>query len=190
METRTKVCYWLATLMAFALTMGIAAFAPEAHAAELQAGSSDLVLQTTTLDTQVVKAAKATSNPYPDVTKKSVGAKALKSIKWMKAKGAYKGVAKNGKKFYPFHPINRGEFVKVIKNLYGAKVTKAVTSKATTKNKLPATDKWTKGTLERLAKLGYGMKIKYPTRSSARVGRATIANLIYNFAHFDPALMP
>ena len=59
------------------------------------------------------------SHPYKDVTKKSVGKRAYKAIKYNKEHQAYKDVV-TGKYFHPRWKIRRGEFIIILTNCYGS----------------------------------------------------------------------
>lgn len=57
-------------------------------------------------------------------------------IEWLAKKGAYKGIAKKGKKFQPNRIITRREFGRILNNLYGDRIDITISdpnSKATQK---------------------------------------------------------
>ena len=66
----------------------------------------------------IPSAAFAASNPYSDVTKKSVGKDAYNAITYIKAHKGYVHVI-SGKKFSPKKKITRKEFLIMLGNFYG-----------------------------------------------------------------------
>ena len=181
--------------MVVAIVLLIAAFVvadmtpQRAYAANLTAGS---------VQTQSVAKAKA---PYKDASAKKVGAYAARSIAFVKAHGGYKGIIKGthykkiGKglykkvsgKFYPSKITSRGEFLHVLGNLYGSKNV-PVSYNDVAKSGKAATDKWAKSKMIGVAKK-LGIKITW-AGTNKKLSRATAANYLYVFAHYDKAFMP
>ena len=63
--------------------------------------------------------AKTSKNYYSDVKS---GCKYKSQIEWLAKKGAYKGIATKGKKFYPDKVLTRKELGKILTNLYGERI--------------------------------------------------------------------
>lgn len=186
----------MATMMilvaACAWIMATAVVPQKAYGVELTAGK----MAATTLSTQ-----SASTNPYPDVTIKKVGKSAWSAVKFVKAKGGYKGIikgtyykkTKNGLykkvvgKFSPAKKITKREFILVLGNLYGSKKVPVSYADFKSANSV-ATGKWACAKMVSIAKK-LGVKIKW-NGTNVKLNRAAAASYISVFAHYDKAFMP
>ena len=148
--------------------------------------------------------AYAKGNPYPDVVSgKTVDKTSYKSIKFCKSKGAYKGIIAGttykkvkGKKnlykkvtgkFCPNKKVTQKEFLTMLGNLYGAAKVPIDYNDIKNANKV-VTGKYVCNKMVKVAKnLGVSMKWK---ASNTKLTRAGVANYVYVFANYKPALMP
>lgn len=149
-----------------------------------------------------IEAQAATTNPYPDVTVKTVGGTAVKSVSFVKKYGGYKDVIKgtyykklkNGLykkvtgKFEPSKKVTRKEFLTILGNLYGTKKVPVTYADVTNANSA-VTDRYVKAKLVSLAKK-LGVHIKWDKGTGNKLSRASVANYISTFAHFSKAFMP
>ena len=130
----------------------------------------------------------ASSNPYSDVTKKSVGKSAYTAIKYVKKHQGYAGFV-SGKKFYPKKAITRRQFIIMLKNFYGADKVPVTVGDVVSAN-AKATPKWATAKMVAVAKKGYGMNIKWDNKSKKAMSRALASQYLKIFADFDPAFKP
>lgn len=130
-------------------------------------------------------AAKGGSNPYKDVTKKKVDASSYDAISYIKKFDGWRGLVKKGKLF-PNKYMNRREFLIVLHNLYGDKVTvtmadvRYATSKVTSKF---CCDRM----VELSKKLGY--PLKWPG-TKAKMKRKDVARYVKIFATYNSKFTP
>lgn len=188
----------IAILVAACAWLAMTVMTPQkAYAADLTAGK---VAVTTLSSSKTLSTQSTSSNPYPDVTIKSVGKNWWKSIKFVKAKGGYKGVIKGTYykkvkgglykkvvgKFQPYKKITKREFLVVLGNLYGAKV--PVTYSDVKNANSIVTGKYACNKLVALGKK-LGIKITWKGKN-VQLTRGGAADYISVFAHFDKAFMP
>ena len=124
----------------------------------------------------------AAPRPYKDVTTKKIDKKSIKSIRYIKKAGGYKGVIK-GKKFYPNKKMTRRQYLMVLDNLYPGKVT--VTMNDLKKANKPVTEKYVTSKMVKVAKK-FGMTITWKG-GKKKLSRASVSNYIVSFAKFDSA---
>lgn len=133
-------------------------------------------------------ASAASSNPYPDVTKKAVGADAYKAIKALKGYGAFKSdfPLKKGK-FQPTKKVTRGEFLAMLGNLYGDdKVPVDMTD--VRKAGSTATAKWA---CKKMVQLADRLDVKLTwSGDSAKMSRALASRYVYILCTFSKELKP
>lgn len=115
---------------------------------------------------------------YKDVTKKKVGSKSYKAVKYLKAHGAFSGVVK-GKKFYPNKKITKKQYLRILRNLYGNAAPKDAKASGY------VTEKYALNKLVQVAK-NLGISITWKGRSN-RLTRVDVARYIKIFIDFDPA---
>lgn len=197
--------YWAAVIGTFVLIMAMVGLAPgksyAVDATDLKAGSM-AATQTKVKATSTSSA--QTANPYGDVTVKKVGKTAWESIGFVKAKGGYNGIVGDGKykkvkingktyykkvktKFQPWKKVTRGEFLKVLGNLYGADKV-PVTYNDLAKARSVVTGKYACQKMVEIAKR-IGISITWSGKA-IKLNRASVANYISTFAHYDRAFMP
>ena len=141
----------------------------------------------TMLLTMLSMTAFAASNPYKDVTKKSVGKNAYNAIVYVKAHKGYVDVI-SGKKFQPRKKITRREFLTMLGNFYGDEKV-PVTMEDVRKANKTITAKWACNKMVKLAKNGFGMDITW-TGDKTVLTRALASQYLKVFADFDPAFKP
>ena len=129
----------------------------------------------------------ASSRPYKDVTKKSVGKDAYTAIKYVKGHKGYVGLIK-GKKFNPSKAITRREYVIMLRNFYGTNRVPVDIGDVIGAN-VKATPKWATAKMVGVAKK-YGMDITWNNNSSKKMSRALASQYLYVFATFDSAFKP
>ena len=126
-----------------------------------------------------------TKNPYKDVTRKKVDAQSYKTIVYIKEHGGWRGIAKKNK-LYPNKAVTRRDYLIILHNLYGDKVT------ATMADLRGANDKVTsKFACDRMVVLA--KKLNYPIKwngNKSKLKRKDVARYIYIFATFNSALAP
>ncbi|MBR2725521.1 hypothetical protein IKF28_03525 [Candidatus Saccharibacteria bacterium] len=120
---------------------------------------------------------------YKDVNRENIDAKSIKSIKFIKKHGGFKGVF-TGKKFYPNKKMTRRQYLLVLNNLYPGKV--KITMNDLRKANKPVTEKYVTSKMVKLAADGYGMKITWKG-GKKKLSRASVCNYIRSFAKFDSA---
>ena len=125
----------------------------------------------------------AASRPYKDVTRKQIDKKSIRSIRYLKKAGAFKGVIK-GKKFYPNKKMTRRQYLKILKNLYPGRV--PVTKADKKKAKKKVTEYYVTHKMVKVAE-SYGITIKWDGSKKKKLSRASVANYVKSFAEFDPA---
>lgn len=200
MTRKAKCVYWIAVILTFLLVIAIMCLAStKAHAATLTTGE---ISGTKTVVAQSTKT-KAT-NPYPDVTIKTVGKTAWQSIKFVKSKKGYRGIVGgtsykkvivNGKTYYqkvtpkfkPWKKVTRAEFLHTLGNLYGGKKIPVNYNDIKNANKI-VTGKYVCTKMVAVAKR-LGLSITW-TGQNIKLNRASLANYISVFAHYNKALMP
>lgn len=129
----------------------------------------------------------ASSNPYSDVTKKSVGKDAYKAITYVKTHKGYVDVI-SGKKFYPKKKITRREFLTMLGNFYGdEKVPVSMTD--VRKGNKSITAKWACKKMVEVAEYGFGMTITWEGGNQT-LTRALASQYLKVFSDFDPAFKP
>ena len=128
----------------------------------------------------------ASSNPYKDVTKKSVGKDAYRAITYDKKHNAYSGIF-TGKKFYPSKKITRRQFIGMLNNFYGSKNVPVTISDVLKANKT-ITAKWACNKMVAVAKK-MGITITWKGNSKV-LTRALASQYLYVFAHYDSAFKP
>lgn len=124
----------------------------------------------------------AASRPYKDVTTKTIDKASIKSIRYVKKAGGFKGVIK-GKKFYPNKKMTRRQYLMVLDNLYPGKV--EVTMNDLKKANKSVTEKYVTSKMVKVAK-NFGMTITWEG-GKKKLSRASVANYIKSFAEFDSA---
>ena len=127
----------------------------------------------------------AAKGPYKDVTRKKVDAQSIKAISYVKSFDGWRGIVKKGK-LHPNKAITRREFLIVLHNLYGDKVTATMADLRSANSKI--TSKFACDRMVALSKV-----LKYPIRwegTKARLKRKDAARYIYIFATFNKALAP
>ena len=197
MTKKAKCVYWIVVVLAFLLVIAIMCLASaRAYAATLTTGVASSTKATVT---QSVKA-----NPYPDVTIKTVGKTAWQSIKFVKSKKGYRGIVGgtsykkvivNGKTYYqkvtpkfkPWKKVTRAEFLHTLGNLYGGKKIPVSYNDIKNANKI-VTGKFVCAKMVAVAKR-LGLSITW-TGQNVKLNRASLANYISVFAHYNKALMP
>lgn len=124
-------------------------------------------------------------NPYKDVTRKKVDAQSFKAISYIKEYNGWRGIAKKGK-LSPNKFMTRREFLIVLHNLYGDKVTATMADVRSANSKI--TSKFVCDRMVALAKV-----LKYPikwTGTKAKLRRKDVARYIHIFATFNSAFKP
>ncbi|MBQ3433250.1 hypothetical protein IJG22_03080 [Candidatus Saccharibacteria bacterium] len=124
-------------------------------------------------------------NPYKDVNAKTVDAKGIESIAYIKKHSGWKAIVKNGK-LNPNRIMTRREFLIVLHNLYGSAVTVTVADLKAANKKL--TSAYACNRMVDLSKV-----LKYPikwTGTKDKLTRAGAARYIHVFATFNAALAP
>lgn len=129
----------------------------------------------------------AASNPYKDVSKKSVGKNAYNAIVYVKSHKGYTDVI-SGKKFYPRKKITRREFLVMLANFYGDDKV-PVTMEDIRKANKSITAKWACNKMVKIAKDGFGVSITW-SGDSTTLTRALASQYLKIFADFDPAFKP
>ena len=127
----------------------------------------------------------AAKNPYKDVTRKKVDAQSFKAISYIKEYNGWRGIAKKGK-LSPNKFMTRREFLIVLHNLYGDKVTATMADVRSANSKI--TSKFVCDRMVALAKV-----LKYPikwTGTKAKLRRKDVARYIHVFATFNSAFKP
>ena len=130
--------------------------------------------------------ASAASNPYTDVTKKSVGKDAYNAITYVKSHGGYSGVI-SGKKFKPYKKITRAEFLIMLANFYGDKNVPVTMTDVRKANKT-ITAKYACGKMVDVAEK-LGIEITWGGNNTV-LTRALASQYLRNFAKFDSAFKP
>ena len=124
-------------------------------------------------------------NPYKDVTRKKVDSQSITAISYIKRFDGWKGLIKKGK-FYPNKVMTRREFLIVLHNLYGDKVTVTIADLRGANDKI--TSKFVCDRMVALAR-----RLNYPIKwngTKAKMKRKDVARYIYTFATFNSALKP
>lgn len=157
--------------------------AQKAYASELT--TAQVAPESATMVAQSVKAAKTkntTGNPYKDVISgKTVDKTGYAAIKYVKAHKGFNGVI-TGKRFYPGKTFSQAKVTKILRNLYGSKVTLS-------KSKTAATGKYVCTQLTKVAKNVFGVKMKWNAGStSTKLSRPGVANYIKTFATWQNGL--
>ena len=130
----------------------------------------------------------AASNPYKDVTKKSVGTANLNAISYVKAHKGYSGIIK-GKKFSPNKKITKREFIAVLANLYGKKNIPVNIGDVLGANQ-KVTPKWACNKLSATASRLGEMKVTWSKLPKGTLSRADAARYIKVFVGIDKRLVP
>lgn len=129
----------------------------------------------------------AASNPYSDVTKKSVGKDAYNAIVYVKAHKGYTDVV-SGKKFHPKQKITRREFLTMLGNFYGDdKIPVSMTD--VRKGNKTITAKWACDKMCQVAEYGFGMSIQWEGNNKT-LTRASASQYLRVFSEFDTAFRP
>lgn len=124
-------------------------------------------------------------NPYKDVTKKKVDKESYKAIVYLKEHGGWNGIAKKGK-LSPNKYVTRRDYLIILHNLYGDKVTATMADLRAANQKV--TSKFACDRMVLLAK-----KLNYPIKwngNKSKLRRKDVARYIYIFATFNKALTP
>lgn len=124
-------------------------------------------------------------NPYKDVTRKKVDSQSYTAISYIKKYDGWRGIAKKGK-LRPNKAITRREFLIVLHNLYGNKVTATMADVLSANSKI--TSKFACDRMVALSKV-----LKYPITwngTKAKLKRKDAARYIYIFATFNSAFTP
>lgn len=135
----------------------------------------------------IPSAAFAASNPYSDVTKKSVGKDAYNAITYIKAHKGYVDVI-SGKKFSPKKKITRKEFLIMLGNFYGDSRVPVTMSDVRKANK-KVTAKWACEKMCQVAEHAFGMSIQWEGDNKT-LTRASASQYLKVFVDFDPAFRP
>ena len=123
--------------------------------------------------------------PYKDVTRKKVDAQSYTAIAYIKKYNGWSGIASKGK-LYPNKAITRRQFLIVLHNLYGNKVTATMDDVRHANDKI--TSKFACDRMVALSKvLGYPIKWN---GTKVTLKRKDAARYIYIFATFNKALAP
>lgn len=127
-----------------------------------------------------------TKNPYKDVTRKKVDAQSYKSIVYIKTTfNGWRALVKKGK-LYPNKAMTRREFLLVLHEGWGDKVT--VTMDDVRHANDIVTSKFVCNRMVELAR-----KLNYPIKwngNKTKLKRKDVARYIYIFATFNTALAP
>lgn len=124
-------------------------------------------------------------NPYKDVTRKKVDAQSYTAISYIKRFDGWRGIAKKNK-LSPNKYMTRREFLIVLHNLYGDKVTASMADVRSANSKI--TSKYACDRMVALSKT-----LKYPLRwggTKTKLKRKDAARYVYIFATFNSALAP
>ena len=124
-------------------------------------------------------------NPYKDVTRKKVDAQSFTAISYIKRFDGWRGIAKKGK-FYPNKTMTRREYLMVLHNLYGNKITVTIADVRGANDKV--TSKFVCDRMVALSKV-----LKYPIKwdgNKTKLKRKDVARYIYTFATFNSAFVP
>lgn len=129
--------------------------------------------------------AKGSKNPYKDVTRKKVDSQSYDAISYIKRFDGWRGLLKKGK-FYPNKYMTRREFLIVLHNLYGDKVTVTMADLREANSKI--TSKFVCDRMVTLSKaLGYPIKW---AGTKAKMKRKDVARYIKIFATYNKAFTP
>ena len=124
--------------------------------------------------------------PYTDVTVKKVGKDAYNAIKYLKTHQAFKELF-TGKNFSPNKNITRRQFLMMLRNLYGNKVTITYNDLKSANKSITA--KWACDKMVEVAKkLGVGMK--WNGSKKVTLIRSAAAVYVKIFIDFDKRLKP
>ena len=129
--------------------------------------------------------AKGAKSPYKDVTRKRVDAQSIDAISYIKSYDGWRGLIRKGR-FYPNRYMTRREFLIVLHNLYGDRIT------ATMDDVRHANDKVTsKFACDRMVALSkaLGSPIRW-NGTKDKLRRKDVARYIKIFAVFKPAFTP
>ena len=129
--------------------------------------------------------AKGTKDPYKDVTHKKVDAQSYKAIAYIKQYNGWRGLVTKGK-LSPNKAMTRREFLVVLHNLYGDKVTVTMADVRGANGKI--TSKYVCDRMVALSKV-----LKYPIKwggTNAKMKRKDVARYIYIFATYNKAFTP
>ena len=125
------------------------------------------------------------SNPYKDVTLRTVDKQSFTAISYVKKLNGWKGLITKGK-LSPNKYMTRREFLIVLHNLYGSKVAVTMADVRGANNRITS-----KFVCDRMVVLSKALK--YPIRwtgTKAKMKRKDVARYIYIFATFNSALKP
>lgn len=124
-------------------------------------------------------------NPYKDVTRKKVDAQSYDAIVYINNFGGWRGLTKKGK-LYPNRAITRREFLIVLHNLYGNKVTATMADVRSANSKI--TSKFACDRMVALSKvLGYSIRWD---GNKTKLKRKDVARYVKIFATFNKAFTP
>ena len=129
--------------------------------------------------------AKGAKGPYKDVTLRTVDKQSYKAIVYVKGYGGWRGLIKKGK-FYPNRYITRREYLTVLHNLYGNRVTATIVDIVYANSKI--TSDFACKRLAAMSK-GLGYTITWDGYQT-KMKRKDVARYIYAFANFNKKLAP
>ena len=132
-----------------------------------------------------MSALAASKAPYKDVTRKKVDTQSYTAISYIKKFDGWRGLVKKGK-LCPNRYVTRREFLIILHNLYGDKVTATMADVRGANDKV--TSKFACDRMVALAKV-----LKYPIKwngTKAKLKRKDVARYIYIFATYNSAFTP
>lgn len=126
----------------------------------------------------------AASNPYKDVTRKTVDSDSYNAISYVKSHKGFRDIA--GTKFYPNRKVTRREFILILHNMYGDKMTCTMDDLRYASRTI--TSKFACDRMVALSK-----KLGYPIKwagNSQTLRRKDVARYVKIFATFNKRLAP
>lgn len=128
--------------------------------------------------------AYAASNPYRDVTRKTVDSDSYNAIVYVKKHGGFSGIA--SRRFRPSKKITRREFIMILHNLYGDKVTCTMSDLRNANGQITSSFACNR-MVELSKKLGYPIKW---SGNSSTLRRMDAARYVRIFATFNRRFAP
>ena len=124
--------------------------------------------------------------PYRDVTLRRVDAKSYTAIVFVKKYGGWRGLTIKGK-LYPNRLMKKGEFIRLLVNLYGDEVQLTPNDRTSPRANISGDY-----VCRRFAELSpdLGFEIEWHGDPKKLMRRKDVARYAYIFAKFNPALMP
>ena len=129
--------------------------------------------------------AKGSKGPFKDVTRKKVDSESYSAIVYIAKYDGFVGVAKKNR-LYPNRYMTRRDFLIVLSNLYGDKVSVSMADLRAANGKVTS-----KYACDRMVELS--RKLGYPIRwngNKTKLKRKDVARYIKIFATYNPALAP